>query len=50
MAKNVLIYETLNDVKQMKTKKTSEGLMQLSGVFGVCGVKNNNARIYEKNN
>ena len=50
MAKNVLIYETLNDVKQMKTKKTSEGLMQLSGVFGVCGVKNNNSRIYEKNN
>ena len=50
MAKNVLIYETLNDVKQMKAKKTSEGLMQLSGVFGVCGVKNNNSRIYEKNN
>jgi len=50
MAKNVLIYETLNDVKQMKTKKTSEGLMQLSGVFGVCGIKNNNSRIYEKNN
>ena len=50
MAKNCLIYETLNGVKEMKVKKTSEGLMTLSGVFGVCGVRNNNQRVYETAN
>ena len=50
MAKNCFIYETLNDVKTMQVAKTSDGFMHLSGVFGVCGVKNNNQRVYETKN
>ena len=50
MTKNCLIYETLNDVKTMDVKKSNDGLMHLSGVFGVCGVKNNNQRVYEHAN
>ena len=49
MAKNCLIYETLNGVKELEVKK-SDGLMTLSGVFGVCGVRNNNQRVYETSN
>ena len=43
MPKNCLIYETLNGVKELNVKK-DEDLMTLSGVFGVCGVRNNNQR------
>lgn len=50
MAKNCLIYEALNDIKDMKVEKKSNGLMTLSGVFGVCGVRNNNQRVYETAN
>ena len=50
MAKNCLIYETLNGVNEMQVEKTSNGLMTLSGVFGVCGVRNNNHRVYETQN
>ena len=49
MAKNCLIYETLNGVKEMKVRKEGD-LMTLTGVFGVCGVKNNNQRVYEASN
>lgn len=49
MAKNCLIYETLNGVKDMAVKKDGE-FMTLSGVFGVCGVRNNNQRVYETAN
>lgn len=50
MAKNCLIYEALNDVKSMSVTKKEDGLMTLSGVFGVCGVRNNNQRVYETAN
>lgn len=50
MAKNCLIYEALNDVKEMKVVEKNNGLMTLSGVFGVCGVRNNNQRVYEASN
>lgn len=46
---NCFVFETLNDVKQLK-KETKNGLMTLSGVFGECGVRNNNNRVYEKSN
>lgn len=47
--KQSYIYETLNDAKSMSISKEN-GLMTLSGTFGVCGVRNNNSRIYETSN
>ena len=49
MSKNCFIYETLNGVKDLNVKRDGE-FMTLSGVFGVCGVRNNNKRIYETSN
>ena len=47
--KKCAIYETLGSVNEMKTSK-KDGLMTLSGVFGECGVRNRNHRVYEKSN
>ena len=47
---NCYIYETLNPVTSMSQHRSSDGLMHLQGTFGVCGVKNNNSRIYEAGN
>lgn len=50
MAKNCLIYEKMNDISDFKVEKSDDGFMHLSGVFGVCGVRNNNKRVYDKAN
>ena len=47
--KSCLIYETLNGVKDLNVKRDGD-LMTLSGCFGVCGIKNDNKRIYEASN
>ena len=49
MSKTCFIYETLNGVKDLSVKRDGD-FMTLSGVFGVCGVKNNNKRVYETSN
>ena len=48
--KRCTIFETFNSVDSLQKRTGADGLMRLSGVFGVCGVVNNNKRIYEKRN
>ena len=49
--KNCLLFETLGKVSDLKVLESNgDGLMRLTGVFGVCGVRNNNNRIYDKDN
>ena len=48
--KKCTIFETFNSVDSLQKRTGADGLMRLSGVFGVCGVVNNNKRIYEKKN
>ena len=46
-----MVFETLNAVSSLKINESkSDGLLRLSGVFGVAGVKNANNRIYDKDN
>ena len=46
-----MIFETLGSVNTLEINESqNDGLMRLSGVFGVAGVKNSNNRIYDKNN
>ena len=50
--KRCLVYETLGKVSdlQIVESNSGDGLMRLQGIFGVTGVKNNNNRIYDKQN
>ena len=51
MAKKCMVYETLGNITAMKVKESLDNNeIRLSGVFGVCGVKNGNNRIYSKEN
>ena len=50
--KKCMLFETLGKVSDLtvqESKNPQEGV-RLSGVFGVCGVKNQNNRIYDKAN
>ena len=50
--KNCMIYETLGKVSDLQVLESATGKneVRLHGVFGVCGVRNNNRRIYNKEN
>lgn len=49
--KTGFIFETGRAVQDMKLSKSEgDGLLTLSGVFGECGVRNRNNRVYEKSN
>ena len=49
--KHCLVYETLGKVSDLKVVEgAGDGLMRLEGIFGVCGVKNQNNRVYDKEN
>ena len=49
--KRCLIYETMGKVSDLEIveSKGSNG-MRLHGIFGVCGIKNQNNRVYDKEN
>jgi hypothetical protein len=47
--KKCLIYERLEAASSLKATEAG-GLMKLQGVFGVCGVRNNNNRVYKLDN
>ena len=49
--KKCLVFETLGKISDLNMiKESADGFMRLHGVFGVCGVKNNNNRVYNKKN
>lgn len=52
MIKKGIIYETLGTTAGMQVVESHDdpGKVRLTGVFGVCGIKNGNNRIYEKGN
>ena len=49
--KRCLIFETLGKVSDLQVMESAnKNEVRLSGIFGVCGVKNQNNRIYDKEN
>ena len=51
MIKTGIIYETLGSVSNMQVVESKNpNEVRLSGVFGVCGIRNDNHRVYEKAN
>ena len=50
MIKKGIICETLGTTDKLQINESKNGEIRLTGVFGVCGVKNNNNRVYEKKN
>lgn len=50
MIKKGIICETLGSTEHLQINESKDGEIRLTGVFGVCGVKNNNNRVYEKKN
>lgn len=51
MTKKCIVYETLGSVTTMQVQESqADKTIRLSGVFGVCGIKNGNNRIYSKQN
>lgn len=46
----IKLFETLNSVLDMQITESQDNLLHLEGVFGVCGIVNNNNRIYTKEN
>lgn len=45
-----MVFETLGSVTEMQKQAADTDQIRLSGVFGICGVKNNNRRTYSKEN
>ena len=49
--KHCLVYETLGKVSNLQVCESApKDMMRLTGVFGVCGIKNQNNRIYDREN
>ena len=46
-----MVYETLGNINSFQVvESVNPNEVRLSGVFGVCGVRNNNKRVYNKQN